>query len=171
MNRDSLRRTLARVAMSDFKHGEDSMRICGTGGSRTRALLSFVLYLCSATAICRPAAATTPPYPRSTVITGVSWDLSAVPSLRKAVGSDIWPTAWAADGNLYGAWGDGGGFDDSQSSALASRASLGFALIDGVPQAGDPASFGGVNLWGQAPAYAQYQATFGGKVSEMFSVD
>jgi Concanavalin A-like lectin/glucanases superfamily len=87
------------------------------------------------------------------------------------MGSDLWPTAWAADGNLYGAWGDGGGFSDSQSNATAARASLGFARITGTPVAGNASSFAGRNIWGQAPEYAKYQAPFGGKVSDLFSVD
>src|SRR5471030_1243997 len=50
------------------------------------------------------------PYPRSRLIEAVSWDFSTIESHRKALGSDLWPCAWAADGNLYCAWGDGGGF-------------------------------------------------------------
>jgi hypothetical protein len=115
--------------------------------------------------------AVTPPYPQSRVITGLSWDLSTVGSLRKAVGSDIWAMAWGADGNLYGAWGDGGGFAGTQTSKSTGRASLGFARITGTPAVGNPASFSGANVWGQAPQFAQSQATFGGKVDGLFSVD
>src|SRR3954470_2725984 len=71
----------------------------------TKRLLSLMLYLSSTVSAVSVAATAAPPYPQSKVITGVSWDLSTVKSLRKAAGSDIWPTAWAADGNLYGAWG------------------------------------------------------------------
>lgn len=144
---------------------------------RKGALLSFLLYPClmltaAASAATATATATAAaPYPQSTLITGVSWDLSTVSSLRKAVGSDLWPSAWGADGNLYGAWGDGGGFGGSQDSVSAGRTSVGFALISGTPQAGNTGSLGGTNIWGQAPAHAKHQATFGGKVSEMFSVD
>jgi hypothetical protein len=133
---------------------------------KTKFTLSLMLLMgASATAM---AAA---PYPQSKVITGVSWDLSTVPSLRKAAGSDIWPTAWAADGNLYTAWGDGAGFSNSEGDAGPSRTSLGIAVISGAPAKGDAASFAGRNIWGQAPNYAKNQANFGGKVGEMFSVD
>jgi hypothetical protein len=135
----------------------------------TDRLPSLMLYLCSAGSAVSFAATPAPPYPQSKVITGVSWDLSTVQSLRKAQGSDIWPTAWAADGNLYSAWGDGGGFGGSQS--YSARTSLGFAMISGTPAVGNTSSFAGSNVWGQAPQYAKNQARFGGKVSEMFSVD
>jgi hypothetical protein len=115
--------------------------------------------------------AATPPYPQSKVITSMSWDLSTVTSLRKASGSDIWAMTWGADGNLYGAWGDGGGFDGTQDSKATGRTSLGIAVITGTPAVGNPASYTGKNVWGQAPSFAESQATFGGKVSELFSVD
>lgn len=53
-------------------------------------------------------AQTLSPYPKSSVITGVSWDFASHKEL--APGSDIWFPAWASDGNLYALWGDGGGF-------------------------------------------------------------
>jgi hypothetical protein len=139
--------------------------------NRTNGLLSLMLYLCSTVSSVALAATAAPPYPHSKVITGVSWDLSTVTSLRKAQGSDIWPTAWAADGNLYGAWGDGGGFGGAQISSSAARTSLGIAMISGMPAVGNTSSYAGTNIWGQAPEYAKHQAAFGGKVSELFSVD
>jgi hypothetical protein len=117
------------------------------------------------------AASATPPYPGSHMIAGMTWDFSTVPSHRKAVGSDIWPTTWAADGEIYAAWGDGGGFDGTEHSKLTGRTSLGFARIHGAPEAAEPDSFGGRNVWGQAPAFAESQATFGGKVVDVISVD
>ena len=114
------------------------------------------------------ALAAAAPYPQSRLITAVSWDLSAVSALRKAQGSDLWPLTWAADGSLYGAWGDGGGFDGDSNNV--GRVSLGFARISGTPSVGVPDSYGGHNIWGAAPGYAQYAATFGGKVDEMLSV-
>jgi hypothetical protein len=116
------------------------------------------------------AVAAGPPYPQSQTISGISWNLSTVLSMRKAVGSDLWPMTWAADGSLYAAWGDGGGFNGTETSKTTGRASLGFARITGTPQAGNPASFSGQNVWGQAPQFAQYQATFGGKVDDLISV-
>jgi len=118
-----------------------------------------------------PAIASTPPYPNSKVITGITWDLSTVTSMRKAAGSDIWAMTWGSDGNLYGAWGDGGGFDGTQVSKATGRASLGFARITGTPVAGNSGSYTGKNVWGQAPNFAENQATFGGKVSDLFSVN
>ncbi|MBV9912261.1 MAG: hypothetical protein JOZ93_06780, partial [Sinobacteraceae bacterium] len=114
------------------------------------------------------ALAAAAPYPQSRLITAVSWDLSVVSALRKAQGSDLWPLTWAADGSLYGAWGDGGGFDGDSNNV--GRVSLGFARISGTPSVGVPDSYGGHNIWGAAPGYAQYAATFGGKVDEMLSV-
>jgi hypothetical protein len=112
-----------------------------------------------------------PPYPQSQIISGMEWDFSTVLSHRKAVGSDIWPTTWAADGNLYAAWGDGGGFDGTEQSKDTGRASLGFARIRGTPQVDDPHSVVGQNVWAQAPRFAESQATFGGKVDDLISVD
>lgn len=109
------------------------------------------------------------PYPQSRYITAVNWDFSTVVSHRKAHGSDLWPCTWAADGKLYCAWGDGGGFDGDDDNV--GRVSLGFARIEGVPTTADPASFTGKNVWGAAPEYAEHQATFGGKVGTMISVD
>ncbi|HKT74952.1 MAG TPA: hypothetical protein VJQ47_18840 [Steroidobacteraceae bacterium] len=110
-----------------------------------------------------------PPYPNSQVITALSWDLTTVASLRKAHGSDIWPTTWGPDGDLYTAWGDGGGFDGD--SDHVGRVSLGFAHIRGTPVAGHPESYGGFNIWGAAPGYAQHRALFGGKIDDLLSVD
>jgi hypothetical protein len=111
------------------------------------------------------------PYPKSQVITGVQWDFSTLLSHRKAIGSDIWPMTWAADGKLYAAWGDGGGFDGTEERRATGRTSLGFARIEGTPDPADPSSFTGRNVWGQAPAFAEAQASFGGKVADLISVD
>jgi hypothetical protein len=116
-----------------------------------------------------PPSSYTAPYPRSRIVTKVSWDFSALDNLRRAHGSDIWPCTWAVDGNLYCAWGDGGGFDGD--SDTAGRVSLGFARITGAPDLNHPGSFVGRNVWGVAPEYAESAATFGGKVSTMISVD
>ena len=66
------------------------------------------------------------PYPASPVITGISWAATST-IVRQATGSDNWPLTWADDGNLYGAYGDGNGFDPKVPSKL----SLGFAKIAG----------------------------------------
>jgi hypothetical protein len=105
-----------------------------------------------------------PPYPQSRLIPRVTWDFSTITTHRKALGSDLWPCAWAADGDLYCAWGDGGGFDGNDDHV--GRVSLGFARITGTPSAQDRESFSGKNLWG-SPPYALSQADFGGKVGSL----
>jgi len=126
-----------------------------------------VLAVALLSAACTPAALRAP-YPHSRAIPLVSWDFSDMPAQRKALGSDLWPCAWAMDGELYCAWGDGGGFDGNDDNI--GRASLGFARISGTPAAGDPSAIAGVNIWG-APPYAQVGASFGGKVGSMIAVD
>src|SRR5581483_1013608 len=112
------------------------------------------------------AAAANARYPASTVVTAASWDLSSVGTLRQAPGSDLWPVTWGADGNVYSAWGDGGGFEGTDQIG---RVSLGFASVSGAPITGNPGSFAGTNLWG-APGYAENPATFGGKIDELISI-
>ncbi len=134
-------------------------------------LLAAGLALAACSAPLRPPSATSavpvPPYPYSRYVAGVTWDFSPLLSQRSAHGSDLWPCAWATDGNLYCAWGDGGGFDGNDDTI--GRVSLGFARIEGIPSLADPGSWKGKNLWG-APPYAEGAATFGGKVSSMISV-
>jgi hypothetical protein len=99
------------------------------------------------------------PYPRSAVIEGVIWDFDNL--VRLAPGSDLWPVTWAADGNLYTAWGDGGGFGGTNADG---RVSLGFARIQG-----SPTTLTGVNIWGGKNT--QTPATFQGKSMGMLSVE
>jgi hypothetical protein len=110
------------------------------------------------------------PYPPSAIVRGMRWDLSTVLSHRRAIGSDIWATTWAADGELYSAFGDGGGFDGTERSKATGRVSLGFAQINGGPTEHSTASLHGKNVWGQAPRFAERQANFGGKVDDLISV-
>ena len=100
-----------------------------------------------------------PPYPPSPVIERIDWDFAH--RLRQAPGSDLWPMTWAADDNLYTAWGDGGGFGGTNSDG---RASLGFARI-----AGKAERFEGTNVWGGKNS--ERPATFGGKVGALLSVE
>ena len=106
-----------------------------------------------------PAESSSPPYPPSQVIKGITWDFSGL--IRLAPGSDLWPTTWAADGNVYASWGDGGGFGGTNDSG---RVSLGFARIEG-----SPTSLTGRNVWGGYQA--EHPATFEGKSAGMLSVD
>lgn len=69
------------------------------------------------------------PYPPSEVIKAIEWHWETY--TNAALGSDLWPVTWGPDDNLYGAWGDGGGFGGSDKD---SRVSLGFARIEGSPE-------------------------------------
>jgi hypothetical protein len=60
--------------------------------------------------------ASTAPYPRSQVITTMTWDFSTALGPRNAAGSDVWAMTWGPDGTPYGAWGNGSGFDGIQDS-------------------------------------------------------
>ncbi len=100
-----------------------------------------------------------PPYPPSTVISGITWDDSTF--VRKAPGSDNWASTWAADGNLYFTWGDGGGMGGTNSEG---RVSLGVARI-----IGDPENFTAQNVWGGKNG--ENEATFDGKSLGILSVN
>lgn len=101
----------------------------------------------------------------STAIKSITWDFSTHKTF--AIGSDLWPLTWAADDNIYGGWGDGGGFGGGDH---VNRASIGFGKITGAPP-----SLVGTNLWGNAThdstntAPAQHQATFCGKPESIVS--
>ena len=113
-----------------------------------------------------PGIQSEPPYPPSPVIQGVNWDFEHLIRLANTPGqggSDLWPTTWAPDGNIYTGWGDGGGF--SGASDYRGRVSLGFGRI-----IGNPPSIKGVDVWGNYPKYAQHPATFCGKPVSMLSV-
>ena len=88
------------------------------------------------------------PYPPSPVIKGIKWDYSSIK--QAAPGSDLWPTTWAADGNLYTAWGDGGGFGGTN---VKGRVSMGFARLEGRPT-----NFNGININGGVNS--KYPPTF-----------
>jgi hypothetical protein len=76
------------------------------------------------------------PYPPSPVIRELAWaPLEAI--RRGARGSDNWPLTWADDDALYGAYGDGTGFEPFVPKKL----SMGFARITGGPD-----RFNGVNV-------------------------
>ncbi|MGQ0636584.1 MAG: hypothetical protein ACT4QC_18375 [Planctomycetaceae bacterium] len=70
------------------------------------------------------------------MITGIEWD-ARESIVRRARGSDNWPLTWADDGELYGAYGDGNGFEPFVERKL----SLGMARISGGPD-----DFQGVNV-------------------------
>lgn len=77
-----------------------------------------------------------PPYPPSPVIGSVRWaPVSSI--VRKAPGSDNWPTTWGDDDAIYTAYGDGNGFEP----LLPEKLGLGFAKVIGGPE-----QFQGINI-------------------------
>jgi hypothetical protein len=121
------------------------------------------------TAASDPAAVTTAaasaagdaPYCPSRLITAMSWDWST--GYTQANGSDLWPAAWGADGNVYMAFGDGGGFGGDNERG---RASFGIAMITGEPP---PTSNTAHNIYG---GYATtHPARVTGKASAIIAVD
>lgn len=101
----------------------------------------------------------TEPYLSSPVIAGITLDWST--HRREAPGSDNFQLAWADDDNLYGAWGDGGGFGGTNSKG---RVGLGVARIEG-----DAGNYQGSNVWGGATP--ENRATFAGKSWGMISIN
>ncbi len=67
------------------------------------------------------------PYPPSPVIARLGWAPTNT-LIRQAPGSDNWPLTWAEDDAIYGAYGDGNGFEPF----AAQRLSMGFARITGA---------------------------------------
>lgn len=125
----------------------------------TLLVFTFVLLILSGLSANRDEAQPSkPPYPRSKVIQSIDWDFAH--RVRRAPGSDLWPMTWAADDNLYTAWGDGGGFGGTNGDG---RVSLGFARILGTPE-----RFEATNIWGGKSG--ERPATFGGKVGALLSV-
>jgi hypothetical protein len=107
------------------------------------------------------AGATKPPYPPSPVIAGITWHWQT--HRTAAPGSDLWPVTWAADDQLYTAWGDGGGFGGTDQDG---RVSMGFARI-----AGPPERFFGVNVnGGKDPEHPASFAKYG-KTGGLLAVD
>ena len=101
-----------------------------------------------------------PPYPPSATIAGIEW-AAANTIVRRARGSDNWPLAWADDDALYGAYGDGQGFEPFVERKL----SLGLARITGGPH-----DFTGVNL--RAPTIERFgDGAAGPKASGMLAVN
>jgi hypothetical protein len=66
-------------------------------------------------------------YCPSTVISGMTWNWSG--GTNQQDGSDLWPTTWGNDNNIYLFFGDGGGFYGSNT---AGRASFGIAELTGT---------------------------------------
>jgi len=86
-------------------------------------------------------AASTPPYPPSPVIAGVTFDWATERMFGR--GSDQWPLTWAADGDLYGAWGDGNGWNNRPP-----KRSIGVTRVTGSPP-----DLRGEDRWGDGPGH------------------
>jgi hypothetical protein len=99
------------------------------------------------------------PYPPSPVIRSISFDTSHLQ--RAAPGSDLWPITWAEDGQLYTSWGDGGGFDGTDSDG---RVAIGIAEIKGQGDA-----WTGINILGGKNPLSSL-APFPGKSNGILSV-
>jgi len=142
----------------------------GVAARSTSLLVALFIVACTpnATRTRRSPDGVAAPYAYSRLISSVTWEFSGIGAQRKALGSDLWPCAWAADDQLYCAWGDGGGFDGNDDTV--GRVSLGFARITGSPGAPHGSSVSGRNVWG-LPPYAENAATFGGKVGSIAAVN
>lgn len=103
--------------------------------------------------------AQTSPYPQSTFVTGVNFDITTQRS--EATGSDNWPITWADDGHQYASWGDGGGFGGDNTLG---RVSLGFARLEG-----DKTNYTGFNVWGGLNP--ENPSQFGGKSYGIISIN
>jgi len=101
------------------------------------------------------------PYCPSTVIKSATWNWST--GFNQQNGSDLWPSTWGADGNVYLFFGDGGGFFGSNTNG---RASFGIATIHGtkpVVNSGEATNvFGGLD--------APHPSTINGKAGSIIAI-
>ena len=103
---------------------------------------------------------TAPLPPPSSVVSKLNW-APATSIIRRASGSDNWPTTWGDDGDLYAAYGDGNGF----TPFVESKLSLGLARISGAPD-----DFQGINL--RSPGIEQTgHGAAGKKASGLLMID
>jgi hypothetical protein len=107
----------------------------------------------------RTPSATAAPYPPSPVIARLEWAPKNT-IIRQARGSDNWPLTWAEDDALYGAYGDGNGFEPFTPEKL----SMGFVRISG-----GPANAAGTNIRSTGETHGD--GRHGKKASGMLCVD
>ncbi len=88
------------------------------------------------------------PYPLSEFIKSIDWELDT--KIQNGLGSDQWPMTWAADDNIYAAWGDGWGWTGEIKPGGDIKGnikrSIGVTKITGMPP-----NFSGEDLWGTGP--------------------
>ncbi len=112
--------------------------------------MGWGILCCALLGAAAPGAAA-PPYSRSELITGIRFHQATL--VRAAPGSDIWSSTWAANDNIYAAWGDGGGFGGSDSEG---RVSIGVACLTGRPP-----EWKGANVWGGVNPLSKQPPTIG----------
>lgn len=100
--------------------------------------------------------AATAPYPPSPVIAEIVWDWTT--HRTAAPGSDLWPVTEGADGALYLAWGDGGGFGGTDREG---RVALGFARLTGGPEHYSAVNVNGGVRAAHTTSYADHGKTGG----------
>jgi hypothetical protein len=97
-------------------------------------------------------------------IQSIRWDASSY--TYAAIGSDLWPATWMADGDVLVGWGDGAGFGPDPKANYndgPGRNSWGFTVISGTP----PGALTYTNIWGGDAT--KQTPTFGGKGGPILS--
>ena len=102
-----------------------------------------------------------PPYPPSPVIKRIVFHNDTW--VKAAPGSDQFGYTWAADDNIYVAWGGGGGFGGTNSLG---RSSLGIARIEGMPP-----NWRAVNVWGGLNPLSKQRPILGKVSSGIIAID
>jgi hypothetical protein len=123
------------------------------------SLIPFFSRLALTAAVWTNVLVAAPPYPQSQVIADLSLDWST--HRREAQGSDNFQLTWADDNQLYGAYGDGGGFHSTNDRG---REALGFVRVEGNWD-----DYRGYNVWGGLNA--ENPAQFPGKSWGTISAD
>jgi hypothetical protein len=103
------------------RFGEPNINGCGT----KKELLRFIFPFLALFQISTSLVFASKPYPGSTFIREIKWH--KLTHISGAEGSDLFQTTWAADGNIYTAWGDGKGF------GAYSKRSFGVSVLNGYP--------------------------------------
>ena len=114
------------------------MEIKTTGTNKLKILV--IIFSVTTIILCSKLQAQDAPYPPSSVIESVQWELDN--RMKYGQGSDQWPMTWAKDGSLYAAWGDGWGWTKGEEQ----KRSIGITKITS-----NPPDLQGEDLWGNGP--------------------